>query len=140
MSGGPTARGSRRYQGFWRVAALKVRLSVTDKDLVSCAGLIGLFGSFGLLGHFTRDEKEGGRVFRLFVGLCRIFHIIGTFAATVGVFLFGWYWAVDNWGWLLGIAFGWIPSLIVAIMAGAAWPLLLWLGCGGLMLWERFNR
>lgn len=40
-----------------------------------------------------------------------------------------WIYAVVEYGWFLGLAFGWIPSLIIAyiagFVAGALWPLLL---------------
>jgi hypothetical protein len=65
--------------------------------------------------------------------------ICGTLTALV-TFLYSWYYAVENWGWLLGLAFGWIPAAIVALMAGAIvfflWGLIV-LGLG--LLWL-FNR
>lgn len=48
------------------------------------------------------------------------------FGVAVGVatFAFSWFSAVQSWGWLLGLAFGWIPAAIVAVMAAVlAWSL-----------------
>lgn len=60
-------------------------------------------------------------------------------AVAVVTFLGGWVSAVGSWGWLLGIAFGWIPAAIVGLLAGAvAWaltPLLLVAFVGGLAWW-----
>ena len=65
-----------------------------------------------------------------FFGRALWFHggrLFGTLVAIVA-FLVGWGSAIKSWGWLLGLAFGWIPAAIVAAMAGAlAWgvaPLL----------------
>lgn len=64
--------------------------------------------------------------------------IFGGLVAVV-VFLVGWGSAVNSWGWLLGLAFGWIPAAIVAAMAGAiAWalaPLLVVALVAGLSWW-----
>jgi hypothetical protein len=35
-----------------------------------------------------------------------------------------WIYAVAKYGFLIGVGLGWIPSLIVAAIAGAIWPLL----------------
>ena len=49
----------------------------------------------------------------------------------VGVLTFFgcWAYAVATYGWFLGLAFGWIPSAIIAaiagFLAGIFWPLLL---------------
>lgn len=48
------------------------------------------------------------------------------FGVVVGslTFVGSWLGAIKSWGWLLGIAFGWIPAGIVAAMAGVlAWAL-----------------
>lgn len=40
------------------------------------------------------------------------------------VFFIGWASAVASWGWLLGLAFGWVPAAIVGAIAGVlAWAL-----------------
>jgi hypothetical protein len=59
-----------------------------------------------------------GGVYSLAGGLCAV-------PVVIGVFLYGWWYAIDSWGWLLGLAFGWIPAGIVAVMAG--W-VAFWLG------------
>ena len=40
------------------------------------------------------------------------------------IFIACWIYAIAAYGWFLGIAFGWIPSLIIAAIVGALWPLL----------------
>jgi hypothetical protein len=36
-----------------------------------------------------------------------------------GLTFFGcWIYAIQSWGWFLGIAFGWVPSAIIAVIAG----------------------
>lgn len=43
---------------------------------------------------------------------------------TVIVFICGYVYCFVKYGFLLGGSLGWIPSLIVALICGAAWPLL----------------
>lgn len=38
-----------------------------------------------------------------------------------------WLYSISEWGWLLGIAFGWIPSLIIALMAAFISYFIWWL-------------
>ena len=64
----------------------------------------------------------------------------GIFGGLVALltFVIGWGSAVGSWGWLLGLAFGWIPAIIIAVMAGLlAWALapLLWLGLLCAVIW-----
>ena len=33
-------------------------------------------------------------------------------------FLGCWLYAIQSWGWFLGIAFGWIPAAIIAVIVG----------------------
>lgn len=49
------------------------------------------------------------------------------FAGTVGVVAFFgcWIYAIATYGWFLGLAFGWIPSLMIATIAIALSPVLL---------------
>jgi hypothetical protein len=39
------------------------------------------------------------------------------------VFLGIWIYAFSQWGFLIGLMFGWIPSMIGAIIAAYVWPL-----------------
>ncbi len=39
-----------------------------------------------------------------------------------------WIYAVFSFGWFLGIAFGWIPSLIIALIVVVGGPFLLFFG------------
>lgn len=43
------------------------------------------------------------------------------FGAVVGLvtFVSCWWYAIVSWGFLLGVAFGWVPALIIAILFGA---------------------
>jgi len=40
-------------------------------------------------------------------------------------FIAVWIYAIAQWGFLLGIAFGWLPAIISAFLAGLLWPLAL---------------
>lgn len=56
----------------------------------------------------TKDEYE-------LVGL--VFGVLTFFAI--------WVYAIFSWGFLLGIAAGWIPAIIGAIIVGGLWPVFL---------------
>ena len=47
-------------------------------------------------------------------------------AFIVGILSFAgiWLYAMNEWGFLLGILFGWMPALIGGIIAGFLWPIL----------------
>jgi hypothetical protein len=49
-----------------------------------------------------------------------------TGASIVGVVTFfgSWVYCIAHYGYLLGVGLGWLPSLIVAALAAAVWPLL----------------
>lgn len=59
--------------------------------------------------------------------------IVGGLVA-LGVFLGSWWYAIHQYGWYLGIGLGWLPAIIIGLIAGffagAAWPLVL---VGGLV-------
>jgi hypothetical protein len=40
------------------------------------------------------------------------------------VFVGTWIWCMDEYGFLLGVGLGWLPSAITAFVAGMIWPLL----------------
>lgn len=42
----------------------------------------------------------------------------------VVVFVIVWIYAISEWGFLLGIIFGWIPALLSAIIGGLLWPII----------------
>ena len=44
----------------------------------------------------------------------------------VGFLTFGgvWIYSLSEWGFLIGLMFGWIPALIAGIALGYAWPLV----------------
>jgi len=50
----------------------------------------------------------------------------------IGVFIVGglsfvgiWFYAMAQWGLLLGLIFGWIPAMIGGVMLGFLWPLVI---------------
>lgn len=55
----------------------------------------------------------------------------GAFIAGILVFIGVWIYAISEWGFLLGLIFGWIPAIIAGIIGGFLWPLIaliiLWL-------------
>lgn len=53
-------------------------------------------------------------------------------------FLGCWGYAIATWGWFVGLAFGWIPSIIIAIIAAALSPLLL-IGIVIIILWQTYE-
>jgi hypothetical protein len=59
---------------------------------------------------------------------------VGTIYGIVGVilgfitFVACWIYSVQEWGFLLGVGLGWIPSFFVAIIAGFVGPALLFIG------------
>jgi hypothetical protein len=52
--------------------------------------------------------------------------ILGIFAVVVGVvsFFSCWIYAIVTYGWFLGLAFGWIPALIIAIIVTLLSPVI----------------
>ena len=40
------------------------------------------------------------------------------------VFIASWIYCIAHYGYLLGVGLGWLPSLIVAYIAGLLWPVL----------------
>lgn len=40
------------------------------------------------------------------------------------VFIGSWIYCIAEYGFLLGVGLGWLPSIIVAVIAGALWPLI----------------
>jgi len=40
-------------------------------------------------------------------------------------FIGSWIYCIYEYGYLLGVGLGWLPSLIVAAIVGALWPLIL---------------
>lgn len=48
----------------------------------------------------------------------------GVFIVAALAFLPAWGYAIAQFGWFLGIAFGWIPAALFAGVMGLLWPLL----------------
>jgi hypothetical protein len=40
------------------------------------------------------------------------------------VFIGSWIYCIAEYGFLFGVGLGWLPSIIVAVIAGALWPLI----------------
>lgn len=40
-------------------------------------------------------------------------------------FIASWIYCIATYGFLFGLGLGWLPSMILAVIVGAAWPLLL---------------
>jgi hypothetical protein len=40
------------------------------------------------------------------------------------VFWGSWIYCIATYGFLLGVGLGWLPSIIVAVIAGVLWPLI----------------
>jgi len=51
-------------------------------------------------------------------------YYVGALVVGAVAFLGSWIYCVASYGFLLGVGLGWLPSLIVAYIAGFAWPLL----------------
>jgi len=54
----------------------------------------------------------------------RPIYIAGFIITAVISFFACWIYAFVEWGFLLGVGLGWIPSIFIAVIAGFIWPLL----------------
>jgi len=59
----------------------------------------------------------------------------GAFFTGFIVFIGSWIYCISTYGYLFGVGLGWLPSLIVAIIAGAVWPLIV---LGIAVYWQIF--
>jgi hypothetical protein len=50
---------------------------------------------------------------------------IGFWISWVLVFLGSWVYCISEYGYLLGVGLGWLPSAIVASVAALLWPVIL---------------
>ncbi|HEC66875.1 MAG TPA: hypothetical protein ENI23_16490 [bacterium] len=53
------------------------------------------------------------------------FYELGVYVVGIILFIGVWLSSMEEWGFLLGVLFGWIPALIVAVIGGILWPFLL---------------
>lgn len=53
-----------------------------------------------------------------------IYWYIGAWIVGVPTFIGTWIWCIVEYGFLLGVGLGWLPSAIVAVVVGALWPLI----------------
>lgn len=51
-------------------------------------------------------------------------YAIGFCITSFIVFVGSWAYCIATYGFLLGVGLGWLPSIIVAIITGALWPLI----------------
>lgn len=79
---------------------------------------------------YEREADQGNwfsSIFGFFYGACHILTVVLTF--------FGcWIYAIVAYGWFLGLALGWIPSLIIALIVGVVFPIIFFLILAGVLL------
>ncbi|MEK7574512.1 MAG: hypothetical protein AAB514_03215 [Patescibacteria group bacterium] len=61
-------------------------------------------------------------------------YIIGAYITGALVFIGVWIYAIASWGFLVGIAIGWLPAIIAAFIAGLLWPLVVLVVIGLIVL------
>lgn len=61
---------------------------------------------------------------------------IGALITGFITFIGSWIYCIAEYGYLLGVGLGWLPSIIVAVIVGTLWPLIFLAGLG-LFLWAR---
>lgn len=74
--------------------------------------------------YMIRTHKERARQQESFDSLLHTIYWIGFWVCYVLVFFGCWAFCVAKYGFLLGVGLGWLPSGIVAAVAGFLWPLL----------------
>lgn len=52
-----------------------------------------------------------------------VYHLGFSITAFI-VFIGSWIYCIATYGFLLGVGLGWLPSIIVAVIAGVLWPLI----------------
>ena len=63
---------------------------------------------------------------------------IGYVITALLVFVCSWIYCIATYGFLLGVGLGWLPSAIVAVIAGFLWPLLAIVAI--VILWMAFTK
>ena len=61
-------------------------------------------------------------------------YIIGAYIESPSFLLGVWIYAIASWGFLVGIAIGWLPAIIAAFIAGLLWPLVVLVVIGLIVL------
>lgn len=69
----------------------------------------------------------------------RDLYLLGKALAFVGTFSLLWAAGIVAFGPMLGGALGLLPSLIIAAAVAAYWPLVLWLGVVGTLVWGVYH-
>jgi len=62
-----------------------------------------------------------------------LWYKMGAWIVGVGSFFAIWIYAFVSWGFLIGLAIGWLPALIGGAILGFLWPLALLIVAGGLL-------
>lgn len=57
--------------------------------------------------------------------LAKVVYWLGAVVVGLCAFAASWWYAVNAYGWFLGIGLGWLPALCIGVLAGLCWPLLL---------------
>ena len=52
-------------------------------------------------------------------------YLKGAIGTGILVFIGTWIWCIAEYGFLLGVGLGWLPSAITAFFAGLLWPFIL---------------
>lgn len=52
-------------------------------------------------------------------------YYMGFLITAVIVFIISYIYCIATYGYLLGVGLGWLPSIIVAVIAGIVWPIIL---------------
>ena len=74
--------------------------------------------SFDFFSNLAQDKKEV--LSDIIGGLYAIGGLLTGFLVFIGV----WIYSLSEWGFLLGVAFGWLPAIIVGCITGLLWPLI----------------
>lgn len=51
-------------------------------------------------------------------------YIVGAYITGFVTFIAVWIYAIISWGFLIGVAIGWLPAAITAFFAGLLWPIV----------------
>ena len=62
-------------------------------------------------------------------------YLIGFGLTAMPTFIATWIYAMINYGWFLGLGLGWLPSIFIALIVGALWPILFFVCAGAFVLW-----
>lgn len=64
-------------------------------------------------------------------------YLLGAVVVGFITFVGAWGWCIYTYGFMIGVGFGWFPSLITGVIVGALWPLLT---CLGVIFWVHLGE